>query len=87
MFLHSAIRSVKADTGYDSKKIIDLNLQFPEASRYNAVRKGALIRELRARLSALPGVAGVTSARPPQDVSLRPPALTLDGQLSERQRQ
>ena len=47
MLIRSSIHSLKMDTGYDSKHVIDLDLQFPEASKYTAVRKLALVRELR----------------------------------------
>jgi macrolide transport system ATP-binding/permease protein len=67
MLVRSSINSLKMETGYDAKHVVDLNLQFPEGSRYTAARKLALIRQLRTRLAALPGVAAITSARPPGD--------------------
>jgi len=67
MLIRSAINSVKMDTGYDSKQVLDLDLQFPEGAKYTPARKIALVGELRTRLAALPGVAALTSARPPGD--------------------
>ncbi len=72
MLIRSSINSLKMETGYDSKHVVDLDLQFPDGQlngvpKYTAARKLALVRQLRTRLAALPGVAAVTSARPPGD--------------------
>jgi predicted permease len=67
MLIRSSINSVKMETGYDSKHVVDLDLQFPEGPKYTAARKLALTGELRKRLASLPGVAQITSARPPGD--------------------
>ncbi len=80
MFVHGAIQSIKMDTGYDSKRVIDLDLQFPEGPKYSPNYKLALVRELRTRLAALPGVAAVTSARPPDDNIYRTAVLSLNGE-------
>jgi predicted permease len=78
MFIRGAIHALKTETGYDSKHVIDLDLQFPEAS-YTAARKLALVHELRTRLAAVPGVAAITSARAPDDNSFRTAAVSGDG--------
>jgi predicted permease len=70
MLIRSSINSVKMDPGYDTKQVIDLDLQFPEGPKYTSARKLALGRQLRTRLAALPGVAAITSARPPGDYVL-----------------
>ena len=44
MLIRSAINSLKMETGYDSKHVVDLDLQFPEGSKYNGARKLALVR-------------------------------------------
>ncbi len=75
MLIHSAIHSLNIDPGYDSKRVVDLQFQFPEGPKNTAARKLALARELRARLAALPGVAGITSGRPPADDVLRTAAV------------
>lgn len=66
MLIHSAIHTLTADPGYDSTHVIDLELRFPEASKYSADRRLALVHDLRTRLAALPGVAAITSGRPPE---------------------
>jgi putative ABC transport system permease protein len=78
MAIRSSIKSLAMDTGYESKHVIDLNFQFSEASKYTPARQFALVRELRTRLAALPGVAGITSARPPGPSRFRTVATSLN---------
>jgi putative ABC transport system permease protein len=65
MLLRSALRSLELDTGYEARRVVNLDLQFPETRKYNAEGQRAFTQELRRRLQALPGVIGVTSGRPP----------------------
>jgi predicted permease len=85
MLIHSAIHSLNMDTGYDDKQVIDLDFQFPEASKYTAARKVALAHELRTRLAALPGAAAITSAWPPGGYGFRTAAVSRDGEKSAAQ--
>jgi predicted permease len=82
MFIRSSIHALKTDTGYDDKHVVHLDFQFPEASKYTAERKVALIHELRARLLALPGVTAVTSAHPPAALIFHTAAVSLDEKYS-----
>ncbi len=77
MLIRSSIHSLKMETGYESKHVLDLDLQFPEGSKYTSDRKLTLIRDLRTRLATLPGVAALTSARPPDGYIFRTAAVTL----------
>jgi hypothetical protein len=65
MLIRSSLNALHAPTGYDNRKVIFLGVGFTRASEYPDVHKLTLIRELRSRLAALPGVAAITSARPP----------------------
>jgi predicted permease len=65
MLLRSALRSLELDTGYEARRVVHFDLQFPETLKYKAEGQRAFVQELRRRLEALPGVTGVTSARPP----------------------
>jgi predicted permease len=85
MLIRSSINSLKMETGYDSKHVVDLELQFPEVTKYTADRRLALVHELRTRLAALPGVAATTSARPPGDYGFLTPAAALNGEKSSAQ--
>jgi hypothetical protein len=79
MLIRSATHALRMNTGYNGEHIIDLNLRFPEESKYTADHKAVLVRDLRIRLAALPGVALVTSARAPDDNSGRRAAVSLNG--------
>jgi hypothetical protein len=65
MLIRSSIHALKVDRGYDVKHMVDLTLEFPDRSNYTADRKGAIVRALRTRLAAVPGVMAITSAEPP----------------------
>jgi predicted permease len=80
MLVRSSINSLKMNTGYDAKLVIDLDFQFPEGPKYTAARKLALVHELRLRLAALPGAAAITSARPPGDYGFLTAAATQSTQ-------
>jgi macrolide transport system ATP-binding/permease protein len=84
MLIRSSIRALKADTGYDIKRVVNLTVQFPEDAKYNAERESALIRELRTRLADLPDVAAVTSASPPV-FGYRRAAVSLNGETPSAQ--
>ena len=78
--IHSAIRALRMDTGYDAAHVIDLGLQFPESAEYTADHKSTLIRDLRDRLAAMPGVLDVTTARAPDDGEFRSAAVSLNAE-------
>jgi len=78
--IHSAIRALSMDTGYDDAHVIDLGLQFPESVEYTPDHKATLIRDLRTRLAAMPGVMDVTTARAPDDGEFRSAAVSLNGE-------
>jgi macrolide transport system ATP-binding/permease protein len=80
MLIRSSIRAVKMDTGYDTKHVLDLEVRFPEGEKYGADRRATLIRELRTRLSALPGVVAITSARAPDGGGIRTAAVSVNGE-------
>jgi macrolide transport system ATP-binding/permease protein len=81
MLIRSSLHTLAMPTGYDGKHVIDLGFRFPEGSKYSADRKLALIRELRTRVAALPGVATITSALAPDDNNnVRAAAVSLNGE-------
>jgi predicted permease len=79
MLIRSSIHALKMDTGYDTKHVVNLDLQFPEGPKYSADRRLALVRELRNRLAGLPEVAAITTARPPDGGGIRIAAVSLNG--------
>ena len=82
LLIQSATHSLKMDPGYDSAHVVDLDVQFPEAAKYTAERRTALVRELRTRLGELPGVAAVTIARPPAANIVRTAVASIGGEQS-----
>jgi predicted permease len=80
MLIRSSIHALKMDTGYDTRHVVNLDLQFPEGPKYTADRRNALVRELRTRLAGLPEVTAITSARPPDGGGVRGAAVSLNGQ-------
>jgi putative ABC transport system permease protein len=85
MLIRSSIHALKMDTGYDGKHVVELELQFPKGPKYTAERETALVRELCARLAALPGAAAITSARPPDGGGVRTTAVSLNGERPSAQ--
>lgn len=80
MLVRSAIHALSMNTGYAGRHVVDLSLQFPEESKYTAAYKAVLVRNLRARLTPLPGVAAITSARAPDDNGGRRAAVSINGE-------
>ena len=80
MLIRSSLRTLGMPTGYDGKRVVDLDFRFPEGSRYTAEQKLAIVRELRTRLAAVPGVVAITSARAPDDYGVRAAAVSLNGE-------
>ena len=84
MLIHSSIRALKVDPGFEMKHEVDVDLKFPEGAQYTAERKNALVRELRNRLAALPGVGAITNAAAPV-IPGRSAAVSLNGALPSTQ--
>ena len=78
MLIRSSLNSLNMATGYEAKHVIDLVVQCPETREYTSERKLVLVRELRDRLRALPGVAGISSSQPPGDSGTLTAVSTVD---------
>jgi predicted permease len=78
MLIRSAVHALTLDTGYKSKQVINLALEFPEKPEYPVDRKLMVVRTLRTRLAALPGVVAVSTGRPPDGGGMRTAAVSLD---------
>ena len=86
MLIRSSMKALNMETGYESRRVVDVSLQFPEGLEYGADRKTALVQKLRTRLATLPGVVAITSARAPDESSFRTVALTVDRATSSARR-
>jgi predicted permease len=84
LLIHTAIRSLSMETGYDDAHVASLSLQFPESAGYTDARKSILVDELKARLAALPGVMNVANGHAPDDPDLREAAVSVNVQQPDR---
>ncbi|HVX57684.1 MAG TPA: ABC transporter permease, partial [Candidatus Saccharimonadales bacterium] len=84
LLIHTAIRSLRMETGYDDAHVQSLSLQFPERAEYTDARKAVLVDELKARLAALPGMVDVTSGHAPDDPDVREAAVSVTAQPPNR---
>jgi len=80
MLIRSSLHTLGMPTGYDGKRVVDLDFRFPEGSKYTAEQKLAMVRELRTRVAALPGVVAITTARAPDDYNVRAAAVSRNGE-------
>jgi predicted permease len=80
MLIHSSIRALKMDTGYQDKRVVDLDLRFPDDPQYTAERRNALEHYLLSRLAALPGVVAMTHGLAPDGGGVRFAAVTTNGE-------
>lgn len=78
MLIRSSLNSLNMATGYETKHVIELVVQCPETQEYTSERKLVLARELRERLRALLGVAGISSSQPPGDSGTLTAVSALD---------
>jgi predicted permease len=84
VLIRSSVHALKMDRGYDIKHIVDLDLQFPEDSKYTADREASIVRVLRTRLAGLPGVTAITDADAPIFGYLSA-AVSLNGEVPSAQ--
>ncbi|HEX6497395.1 MAG TPA: ABC transporter permease [Acidobacteriaceae bacterium] len=78
MLIRSSRHALITETGYDNKHIVDLDIQFPGSTNYTAQRRLALVRELRNRLAALPGISSISAGRPPDGQGIRVAAVSIN---------
>ena len=78
LLVRSASQALTMETGYNAERVVSVSLQFPETAAYTTEYKGSLVRDLRSRVTALPGVSAVTSARAPSDNGGRRAAVSLN---------
>lgn len=80
LLVRSATQALRMETGYDVEHLVEVSLQFPEQRTYTPDYKAALVRDIRSRLAALPGVTAITSARSPTDPGGKRAAVSLNGE-------
>jgi predicted permease len=83
MMVRSAFHALTMSTGYETKHVIDLTLQFPVGPEYDSTRQNVLFKHIVERLGATPGVAEITAGRPPDGGGLRSAAVAIDGRKAD----
>jgi macrolide transport system ATP-binding/permease protein len=82
LLIRSSLNSLSVAPGYETKRVVDLELHFPDTTEYTVERKAVLIREIRSGLEMLPDSVAVTSGRPPGDDGLRTAAVPSDESIA-----
>jgi hypothetical protein len=73
------MRVLELKTGYETKHVLGLDLNFPDGFGYTPERQTREILALRAQILALPGVRNVTIGRPPNGGGFRSATVVLKG--------
>ena len=88
ILLRSSINVLHMDTGYQTKNMLFLDLNFPDGFGYSRDKEVSEIRALAERVRVLPGVESVTIGRPPNGGGFRSAAVATDpGKAADRQRE
>jgi predicted permease len=83
LLIRGSIHSLNMDTGYETKHVINLELQYPEGTKYDGARKRTILREIRSRVSALPDVTATTVGRAPDGGGVRTAQVSIAGHSSD----
>lgn len=65
---------------YETKRVLDLDLGFPDSAKYTKERKLSLAREIRMKIATLPGVVDTTAGRAPDGGGVRTASVSVDAQ-------
>ncbi len=79
ILIRSSMRVLELKTGYETKHVLSLDVNFPDGFGHTPERQTRELRELRDRISALPGVRNVTIGRPPNGGGFRSATVSLKG--------
>ena len=71
ILIRSSMRALEMKTGYETKHVLALDLNFPDGFGYTPQKQAREILELRAQILALPGVRNVSIGRPPNGGGFR----------------
>jgi predicted permease len=76
LLIRSSIHALEVK--YEVKRVLNLELEFPDNAKYIKERKLSLAREIRAKIAALPGVVDTTVGRAPDGGGLRTASVSID---------
>jgi predicted permease len=78
LLIHSSSRALDLETGYETKRVVELDVNYPAAFDYTHPKQIAEVRQLTQSLMSLAGVTGVTVGRSPDGGGLRAAKVILD---------
>jgi predicted permease len=79
VLIRSSMRVLEMKTGYETKHVLSMDVNFPAGFGYTPERQTREILELRSQILALPGVRNVTIGRPPNGGGFRSATVALKG--------
>ncbi|MCU1258760.1 MAG: permease [Bryobacterales bacterium] len=79
LLIRGSMRSLTVSPGYETKRVVGLDLNFPAGFGYTHAKTLAEARQFRDRIQSLPGVTSVAIGRPPNGGGLRTAAVGLNG--------
>ena len=78
LLARGAVRAVRLDPGFETKKILALDFNAPPGVGYDQSKMSAIVQRAVQLFKTLPGVAGVTEGRVPLGGGLRSARVFLD---------
>ncbi len=78
LLARGSARAVRLDPGFETKKILGLDINFPPGQGYDAGKRNAIARRMVERFRTVPGVLDVAQGRVPLAGGLRSTSVILD---------
>ncbi|MGH9431425.1 MAG: ADOP family duplicated permease [Terriglobia bacterium] len=79
LLVRGSSRALKIDPGFETRRVLGLDVEFPPGLRYSSARQAALLHQIMDRFGTVPGVISVTAANPPLAGGLRTTAVSIGG--------
>ena len=79
LLARGSFRAVKINPGFETKKVLGIDVEMPPGTGYDARRQGSIVSELAESFSRIPGVRSVARGRVPLGGGIRNAAVSLAG--------
>jgi predicted permease len=83
LLARGSFQAVKINPGFETKKVLGIDVEIPPGAGYDARREGLIVSELRERFSGIPGVRSVARGRVPLGGGIRTATVSLVGKLGK----
>jgi predicted permease len=77
LLARGSFRAVKINPGFETRKVLGVDIEIPSGLGYDASKQGLIVRELAERFSKVPGVKSVARGRVPLGGGVRTAAVSL----------